>query len=868
MGARDYQSRALAAVSKEHESVQSTLVCSPTGTGKTVMFCIAAKQVVDRGGRVMVLVDRTELVHQTYKSMEQWTGITPDVEQADLAASTSEYFAAPIVVATVQTMRSRGGTRKERFDPKEFDLLIVDECFAAGTLVDGKPIESYVPGDMVNTRLPDGSVDRRRVVRRFKKKPSAMVTISLSCGSSVSCTPNHPVWSGDRWVKAGDLRIGHPVMVRCNHEESKMHPLRKRVPVQIPTEDLRTGVFVGEEVGAQEAGYQSLPRVRGEVLPQVQKDLLPCVRLQAEGDWNSRVQHFGGGQGVEEGEEQPNGKGRCQAEGVRHDEKDWPQAEDSRWQRAWSDQSRKSTVGRIGLAAYSHIADGTSQAERFSKPLQAGCGLKGKHACYRDRRELPLELEGSGCGQEEGGFLAISRVESVEVHERGGDGRFGGVCKDGYVYNLEVEDGQTYFANGVLAHNCHLSISPTTIKTIEWFKSNKDLKVIGFTATPKRDDNRSLGILYDSCAFQYTISQATKDGWLVPCIGRIIHIPELSLAKLPGGKRDWTAAEIGRYMEVNDVVLKTAQATIDLTAGKQSLVFCARVSQAEAVAKRINFIEPDSAAVIHGKTPADERRQIINDFNAKRIKRIINCGVLTTGFDSPGVECIVNARPTKSWALFTQIVGRALRPLPGVVDKYDTPEERRAAIAASDKPRAEIISLVGREENMDLAGPVDVLAGDDDRPEVVARAKEIMEQGEESPEDALIKAEEEIDREMRRLQDLENAPIRVHANYEEEEANLYEKGEFRAAQAGSVDIPVQREVAFLISAGFTPQEMRGWSGEIVRQAIEVVKARYVNGLASKKQCNVLAKIGIPESRRRNMTSKEANVIIGRTFSRR
>ncbi len=542
MGARDYQSAALKAVSDQHKSVQSTLVCSPTGTGKTVMFCIAAKQVVDRGGRVMVLVDRTELVHQTYKSMEQWTGITPDVEQAELAASTSEYFAAPIVVATVQTMRSRGGTRKERFDPKQFDLLICDEA--------------------------------------------------------------------------------------------------------------------------------------------------------------------------------------------------------------------------------------------------------------------------------------------------------------------------------------HLSITKTTIDTIEWFKTNKNLKVIGFTATPKRDDNRSLGVLYDSCAFQYTISQATKDGWLVPCIGRIVHINELSLAKLPGGKRDWTAAEIGRYMEVNDVVLKTAQATIDLTAGKQTLVFCARVSQAEAVAKRINFIEPDTAAVIHGKTPADERRKIINDFNAKRIKRIINCGVLTTGFDSPGVECIVNARPTKSWALFTQIVGRALRPLPGIVDNYDTPDERRAAIAASDKPRAEIISLVGREQNMDLASPVDVLAGDDDRPEVVARAKEIMEEGEQSPEDALIKAEEEIDREMRMLQDLENAPIRVHANYEEELANLYEKGEFRAAQAGSVDIPVQREVAFLISAGFTPQEMRGWSGEIVRQAIEVVKERYANGLASKKQCNVLAKIGIPESRRRNMSSKEANVIIGRMFSRR
>jgi Rad3-related DNA helicase len=46
-------------------------------------------------------------------------------------------------------------------------------------------------------------------------------------------------------------------------------------------------------------------------------------------------------------------------------------------------------------------------------------------------------------------------VDGVEVLEPGGDGTFGGVCPDGLVYNLAVDDTNTYVANGVVVHNCH-----------------------------------------------------------------------------------------------------------------------------------------------------------------------------------------------------------------------------------------------------------------------------------------------------------------------------------------------------------------------------------------------------------------------------
>lgn len=65
-----------------------------------------------------------------------------------------------------------------------------------------------------------------------------------------------------------------------------------------------------------------------------------------------------------------------------------------------------------------------------------------------------------------------------------------------------------------------------------------------------------------------------------------------------------------------------------------------------------------------GETPKKERERILEDFKSGKIKVIVNVGVLTTGFDFPELETVVLARPTKSLALYYQMVGRAIRPHP------------------------------------------------------------------------------------------------------------------------------------------------------------------------------------------------------------
>lgn len=66
-------------------------------------------------------------------------------------------------------------------------------------------------------------------------------------------------------------------------------------------------------------------------------------------------------------------------------------------------------------------------------------------------------------------------------------------------------------------------------------------------------------------------------------------------------------------------------------------------------------------AKIDDKTSNQNRKKIVRDFKNKDIKIIFNYGVLSTGFDAPGTEAILIARPTTSPVIYSQMLGRGLR---------------------------------------------------------------------------------------------------------------------------------------------------------------------------------------------------------------
>lgn len=111
--------------------------------------------------------------------------------------------------------------------------------------------------------------------------------------------------------------------------------------------------------------------------------------------------------------------------------------------------------------------------------------------------------------------------------------------------------------------------------------------------------------------------------------------------------------EIGFDNSVVDVVKRL------INVGRRSIIVFTRFTEeAATLARQLGEI----AAVITAETKKKDRENLLQRFKAWEIKVIANVWVLTTGFDFPELETIVLARPTKSLALYYQMVGRWLRP--------------------------------------------------------------------------------------------------------------------------------------------------------------------------------------------------------------
>jgi DNA repair protein RadD len=114
-----------------------------------------------------------------------------------------------------------------------------------------------------------------------------------------------------------------------------------------------------------------------------------------------------------------------------------------------------------------------------------------------------------------------------------------------------------------------------------------------------------------------------------------------------------------------------------------------------------------SAECITDDTTTADRRRFVAAFKAYQIRALVNCGVLTTGFNHPGVDMIVAARPTESAGLYVQIAGRGTRPVyaPGV--SLETREGRIAAIANGPCPNCLFLDFGGLVRRH---GPIDMVS--------------------------------------------------------------------------------------------------------------------------------------------------------------
>ena len=94
--------------------------------------------------------------------------------------------------------------------------------------------------------------------------------------------------------------------------------------------------------------------------------------------------------------------------------------------------------------------------------------------------------------------------------------------------------------------------------------------------------------------------------------------------------------------------------------GIPTIVFACSVDHAKTLSAILTMNGINNVSV-YGETPSNERKENLRKFKNNEVKILINFGVLTTGFDSTNIRCVLITRPTNSVSLYSQMIGRGLR---------------------------------------------------------------------------------------------------------------------------------------------------------------------------------------------------------------
>jgi superfamily II DNA or RNA helicase len=212
----------------------------------------------------------------------------------------------------------------------------------------------------------------------------------------------------------------------------------------------------------------------------------------------------------------------------------------------------------------------------------------------------------------------------------------------------------------IVIDEAHRSLADSYKRVLE---AQEGASVIGLTATPCRTDGKGLGEAYNAIVETCSVGALVEKGVLVPA--QVWGAREAAgLENISTVAGDYNRGQLAELMTQSKLIGDVVGQYIDRCNGEKTVVFAVNV--AHSIALRDRFIQAGvKAAHIDGTTPEDERAETLRKLRTGAIEVVTNCSILTEGWDLPDLGCVQIARPTKSLALYLQMVGRGLRASPG-----------------------------------------------------------------------------------------------------------------------------------------------------------------------------------------------------------
>lgn len=615
------------------EGKRSVMMQLPTGGGKSVIMSSMVVDAMRKGRKVLMLVHRKELVEQLHKHMYQH-GVYSGIIMADQPYRPS----ADVQIASVQTI-----VRRMDKIPTRFDLMMTDECFVEGTLVDGRPIETINVGDMVRSYNHNTcKVEYKRVTHVFvNDAPRVMIRVTLSTGDIIECTPNHPFYCErlGRYVDALFLTRSNLLHHEQNHNRTEAMPSMRQ-----------------DDYACDQEPDRYASQREGLLFKRVLEGILRGCKQGHNGANESQVC-------VSSHEiQQPNDEHSVSIEDAGDTQVDRSQTEGSRGQRQTTNATSSNTRRSVEAANRAHHTDWLLWPRRYWNSI----ALQGRHrgsstdVDNRGGRQFPLIAGAQTPRHKTSNISHEARMVHVEIYKRRNTEPAGSMSQSRKVYNLEVADHHNYFVNDVLVHNCHHSKADSYRAIYQW---QDQARHVGVTATPVRTNGQGFSDLFDEMALGPSVKDLIRDGFLVQ--PRVFSSPlRMDLAQLRTTAGDYNDRDLFDVMSKRQITANVVETWKKHAEGKRTCVFAVNVEHSKQICSA--YLEAGiRAAHVSAEMKKEDRERILRSFSKGDITVITNCDIISEGFDVPAIECVQLVRPTKSLVKYLQCCGRALRPMSG-----------------------------------------------------------------------------------------------------------------------------------------------------------------------------------------------------------
>jgi superfamily II DNA or RNA helicase len=283
--------------------------------------------------------------------------------------------------------------------------------------------------------------------------------------------------------------------------------------------------------------------------------------------------------------------------------------------------------------------------------------------------------------------------------------------------SIVVGSVQTFSARGdrwpedhfdlVIVDEAHHTLADSYRKVLARFDGHAN--VLGITASPDRGDKKNLGEYFESVAYEIGLFDLINQGYLSPITVKSVPL-SIDLSGVRSVAGDFADADLGCALEPYLPAIATA--IREHAAFRRTLVFLPLIATSE---KFVEACRKVGLRAEHVDGYSDDRAQKLGRFARWDFDVLGNAMLLTEGYDDPGIDCVVVLRPTRSRALYSQMVGRGTR-------------------VQDDKENLLLLDFLWNHSRLSLVRPAHLIAKSDEEAEQITQLAQDTKPGGEQQE--------------------------------------------------------------------------------------------------------------------------------------